>query len=82
MESGHISPSHLDGARGGLVEAGDHSQCGGLAAAAWPDEGEEFAVGDRQIEFLDRDVLTKSSVHLGQSQGTGFGRHVFFTLCA
>ncbi len=43
-----------DFARGRVLEAGDHAQCGGLATAGRPDEDDEFAVLDDEAQVLHR----------------------------
>ena len=37
-----------------LLEAGEHPQAGGLAAAGGADQDEELAVGDLEVELVDR----------------------------
>ena len=43
-----------DGAAGGQLEAGEHAQHRRLAAARRPEEHEELAVGDLEVEGVDR----------------------------
>lgn len=42
-ESGDVAVGEVDGALGGLGEAGEHSEDGGFAAAGWAEEEEELA---------------------------------------
>ncbi len=53
-----------DGAAGDVLEAGDHAECGGLAAAGGADEDDELAVGDIEGDAFDR----------GEAVGVGFGQ--------
>jgi len=46
------------------LETGDHPQGSGLSASGWPDEYDELAVCDRQIEIADR--LRPVGIDLGQ----------------
>jgi hypothetical protein len=43
-----------DGAGGDLLEARDHAERGALAAAGRPHEHHERAVGDREVDRVDR----------------------------
>ena len=45
-------PAIDDRAGGRLLEAGDHAQHGGLAAARRPEEGDELAGADIEVEVL------------------------------
>ena len=38
-----------------LLETGDHPEAGRLAAARWADEDHELAVGDLEVEVVDRE---------------------------
>src|SRR5690606_19484345 len=40
-------------ARGDFLDAADHAQKGGLAAARRPDEGDELAIRDRQVDVVE-----------------------------
>ena len=44
-----------DGAAGDVLQAGDHAQRRGLAAARRPDQHDELVVGDMQVEVLHGD---------------------------
>jgi hypothetical protein len=46
-------------AGGGKLEAGDHAQGGGFAAAAGAKQAEEFPLLDFEIKMVDRDYLLK-----------------------
>ncbi len=54
LDRGHILPSDEDAARGRVLEPGDQTQCGRLAAARRTEQGEERPRGDQQVELLDR----------------------------
>jgi hypothetical protein len=49
----HVAAVEQDLAAGRLLEAGDHPQGGGLAAARGPEQGEELALGDAQVDAVD-----------------------------
>src|SRR5690606_26945692 len=49
----YILPVEHDAARGRLVEAGEHPEQGGLAAAGSAEKREEFLLVDRQREIVD-----------------------------
>ena len=53
----HVGTLEHDLATGRLLEAGDHLQQRGLAAARWPEEREELAPRDREVGPLDRDEV-------------------------
>ena len=48
-EFGDVDTAELDGARGGLFEAGDHPEHGGLARPGGAEDREQFAVLDGQV---------------------------------
>ena len=48
-----IGGPQLDQARGGLLEPADHPEGGRLAAAGRPEEGEELAVLDLEVDVVD-----------------------------
>ena len=49
----NIAPLDLDHAGGGLIEPGDHSQHGRLAAAGRPEQNDEFALLDGKGNVID-----------------------------
>ena len=51
---GHVDAADEDRAFGHHLEAGDHAQKRGLAAAGRAEQGAELAAVDRQVEILDR----------------------------
>ena len=51
---GDVAVADEDVAVVDLFEAGEHAQRGGLAAAGGADEDEELAVGDLEVELVDR----------------------------
>ncbi len=38
----------------GVLNAGNHPQDGGLAAAGWPQQAHKFAIFHRQVDVVDR----------------------------
>src|SRR5690606_11706193 len=56
----HLLPVDLERPFGGVLETGDHAEGGGLAAARRPEEGEELAVADGQLEVVDRHHLAEA----------------------
>src|SRR5262245_45795050 len=54
LEVVHHASVDADLPRGRVLETGDHSQCGCLAAAGWSDEHNELAVFDREAYVFDR----------------------------
>ena len=46
--------SDINVAGGHFFQAGDHSQCCGFSATARPDNHHELAIGNIQIEIVDR----------------------------
>ena len=63
-DSGNVFAVHQDLPGGGLSKAGDHAQCGGLAAAAAAQQGDHLAFGSLQVHGIHRSELAES---LGQS---------------
>ena len=53
-QQGDVAAAELHLARGRLDEARDHAQGRGLAAARGAEQHQEFAIGDRQRDVLDR----------------------------
>ena len=53
-ERGDVIPGQEDATRGGDLEARDHAQGGGLAAAAGSQQREELAAGNLEGEVVDR----------------------------
>ena len=51
---GDVAVADQDAAVVDLFEAGEHAQRGGLSATGGADEDEEFAVGDVEVELVDR----------------------------
>ena len=58
---------HFDGAALGLLQAGDHAQGGGLAAAAGPQQGHEFSVIHRQVQIFQNMVGTVKFINILQN---------------
>ena len=63
-DSGNVFAVHQDLPGGRLSKAGDHAQCGGLAAAAAAQQGDHLAFGSLQVHGIHRSELAES---LGQS---------------
>ena len=63
-DSGNVFAVHQDLPGGGFSKAGDHAQCGGLAAAAAAQQGDHLAFGSLQVHGIHRSELAES---LGQS---------------
>ena len=57
---GHVDRAQLDAAAGRLLEAADHAQGRGLAAARRAEEGEELAGHDLQRDGVDGDDVVES----------------------
>ena len=55
LERGDVVVADPDAALGHLLEPGDHSQQGRLAAARGADEDDELAVGDLERDVVDRE---------------------------
>jgi hypothetical protein len=51
-EGGDVLVAEADGARGGVLQSGDHPQRGGLAAARGAQQGEERALRDGQVQWV------------------------------
>jgi hypothetical protein len=56
-EVGHLPRADADGSHVDVFEPGQHPQAGGLAAAGRPDEDQELAVGDLEVQLVDRGLL-------------------------
>ena len=57
----HLGPVDTDAPLGGVLEAGNHSECGRLAAPGRPEQREELAIFDRQVDAVHRhDVVPES----------------------
>ena len=54
---GDVAVADADRAAVDVLEAGEHAQRGGLAAAGGADEDEELAVADLEVELVDRGLL-------------------------
>ena len=58
--AGHVLAVQQDPALGGLLEAGDHAEGRGLAAAGGAEHGEELAPRDLQVEIAHRGEIAKT----------------------
>jgi hypothetical protein len=68
---GDLHPAQVDGALAGQLEAGDHAQGGGLARPRGPEEGEQLALADVEVDPVNgRDL----PVALGQPTQAHGGR--------
>ena len=55
----------------GLLEARDHPQCRGLPASRRPEQREELALSDLEVEAVDRDLVTEPLHQPGEGEGAG-----------
>ncbi len=74
---GDIAVADEDAARVDLFEAGQHAQRGGLTATGGADQDQELAVGDLEVQLVDRGAGA-AGVEAG-CVVKGDGRHVFFS---
>jgi len=65
--SGHVPAGQLDRAGARLLEAGDHPQRRRLARARRPEQGEELALLDLQVDARNRPYLTVLLVEADQA---------------
>src|SRR6476646_6577633 len=61
---GQVDSSEVDAARGWLQNSSDHAQCGRFPRAVGAEESEELAVGNGEIDRVDRRERT---VFLGET---------------
>ena len=66
-----VAPVELDAAGVGLLEAGDHPQRRGLAAARGAEQREELALSDLEVEAVDGDLVAEPLHQPGQGEGAG-----------
>ena len=66
-EEGDVFALQLNETARRLFEAADHAQRGGLAAAGWAEEGEEFAVGDIKRDAVYRGLISELLGHVDQA---------------
>ena len=59
-QPGHVLALQLDQAGGGHLEAADHPQRRGLAAAGRPQEREELAVLDIEVDVVDGGAVAEA----------------------
>ena len=62
-DAGDVAAVQPDRPRGGLLEPGDHAQGGRLSRARWTEHAEELAVGDLQVDAIDRDDVAEGLDH-------------------
>jgi hypothetical protein len=62
--AGDVVPVEGDAPERGLVDARDHVEEGGLAGAIWPDQADDRALGDREVDIRDRDQSAELLTHL------------------
>lgn len=63
----HVLPADQHPAFGRIGEAGNTPQQGGLAAAGWPQEGEELAALDDEMCIVDRGIGPKTDGNVIQN---------------
>ena len=66
-EEGDVFTLQLNEAARRLLEAADHAQGCGLAAAGWAEEGEELAVGDIKRDAVHRGLISEHLGHVDQA---------------
>ena len=72
----HDAAVDFQGAFGDVLQARDHPEGGGFAAAGWPDEDHKFLVFDLQVEIMDRDdAVIVDFFHMFK----GYACHIRFT---
>ena len=59
-----------DFALGNLLQAGDHAQAGGLAAAGRADEDDEFLVLDLDVQVVDGDNIAETLPNMIEGDGS------------
>src|SRR5882757_11058356 len=59
---------HLDHAGAGLNTAGNHSKRSGLTTARRTKQRNELALGDLQIEIINRDLIAKTATERAQRE--------------
>jgi hypothetical protein len=60
-DAAHVLPVEQDAAGRRLLEAGEHAQQGGLAAARCAEQREELALIDRQRQIVDGGEIAEAS---------------------
>ena len=65
-QPGHVLALELDAAGGRLLEAADHPQGRGLAAAGRAEEAEELAVDDLEVDVVDGEHVAERLGHLDE----------------
>src|SRR5207244_8630369 len=65
VEAPHVAAVDPDAARGGIVEARHQVGDGGLPAAARPDEGDDFAGFDLQVQALEAESAGRAGIMKG-----------------
>ena len=65
----HHAVADADAPAGVLLEAGDHAQRRGLAAARRPEQRDELAALDRQIDVVDGDDFAEMAAHVFDENG-------------
>ena len=66
-EEGNVFALQLNEAARRLLEAADHAQGCGLAAAGWAEEGEELAVGDIKRDAVHCGLISEHLGHVDQA---------------
>ena len=66
-----VEVAEVDGARGRLLEAGDHPQNGRLARAGGAEQREELPVGDLEADVVDGDDVAEGLAQTGEPDSRG-----------
>ena len=74
--SGDVGTLEKDPSRGRLLEAGDHLQRGGLAAAGGSEHGEELTPPDGEVGVLDGDEVAVLLAHVIESDDVAGCRRI------
>lgn len=75
-ERGDVLVAETDGAGGGFLQAGDHPEGGGLAAAGRAEQGEEGTLGHGQVEGVDGGERAVGLAEAGEADVPAVGGRV------
>jgi hypothetical protein len=76
VDVGHVAVADADGSAVDRLEAGEHAQRGGLAAAGRADQDEELAVADLEVERVDRGAVEAGVATGGSVEGHSCHGHL------
>jgi hypothetical protein len=69
----HVVAGHQDLAAAGRDQGGEDLDGGGLAGAVGPEQGEDGALGDGQVDAVQDGLVTKGLAQAGDLDGWGAG---------